>query len=96
MGNQVWPIFKAHFSKAHQENLHIEQATAQVMGSANAAVYEENNGYHRETTAAIQILVEATDMDIIPVANLSAENTNLTRTTTNINTEMATIKTSWG
>ena len=53
MGNQLWAIFKAHFSKAHHENRHIEQATAQVSGFVNAAVNEENYGYHRKTTAGI-------------------------------------------
>ena len=91
MGNQLWPIFKAHFSKAHHENCHIEQATAQVSGFANAEIYEANNRYHRETTAEIQTLVESTDMERIHVANLSLENTNLTRTITTITTEMANI-----
>ena len=72
MGNLLWPIFKAHLSKAHSENLHIEQATSQVSGFANAAVYESNNGYHRKTTAEIQTLIEATEIDRIHVANLSA------------------------
>ena len=91
MGNQLWPIFKAHFSKAHHENCHIEQATAQVSGFANAEIYEANNRYHRETTAEIQTLVESTDMERIHVANLSLEKTNLTRTITTITTEMANI-----
>ena len=92
MGNQLWPIFKSHFSKAHRENRHIEKATAQVSGFTNAAVYEENDEYNRETTVAIKTFVEATEMERIHVANLAADNTNLTRTTTTITTEMATIK----
>ena len=43
-------------------------------------------------TAAIQTLVEATEMDRIHVANLVAENTNIKRKITTITTEMATIK----
>ena len=92
MGNLLWPIFKAHLSKAHSENLHIEQATSQVSGFANAAVYESNNGYHRKTTAEIQTLIEATEIDRIHVANLSAYNNNLMSTITTITTKMATIK----
>ena len=92
VGNHLWLILKAHFSKSHRENRHIEQATAQVSGSANAAVNEENEGYHRETTAEIQTLVEATEMDRIHVANQVAENTILKRIIKKITTEMATIK----
>ena len=92
MGDQSWPNFKAHFATSHRENQHIEQATAQVGGYANAAVTEANEGYHREMTAAIQTLVEATEMDRFHVANLVSENANLTRTITTINLEIATIK----
>ena len=46
MENQLWPIFKSHFSKSHRENLHIKQATAQVSEFSNAAVNEANEGYH--------------------------------------------------
>ena len=52
-------------------NRHIKQATAQVSGFANAAVYKANNGYHREMTAAIQTLIEANEMDRIHVDNLA-------------------------
>ena len=86
MGNQLWPIFKAQFSKSNIENWQVEQATAQVSGFANTSVNKANNGYHIETTAAIQILVEKTKMDRIHVANLVAENTNLTRTIKTITT----------
>ena len=37
----------------------VKHPTAQVSGFANAAVYKSNNGYHRETTAAIKTLVES-------------------------------------
>ena len=37
----------------------VKKSTAQVSGFKNAAVYEKNDGSHRETTAAIQTLVEA-------------------------------------
>ena len=92
MENQLWPIFKTYFSKAHCENRHINQTTAQVSGFSNAAVYKANIRYHRETTAAIQTLVEATEMDSIHVSNLASDNTNFMRTITAITTEMATIK----
>ena len=43
-------------------------------------------------TAAIKTLADATEMDRIHLANLEADNTNLTRTITAITTEMETIK----
>ena len=92
MGNQVWTIFKAHFYKAYCENCHTKQAMSQVSAFANSAVYEENNRYHRETTAAIQTLLDATDMDRIHVANLASDHTYLTRAIKNTTMEMATIK----
>ena len=92
MENQLWPIFKSHLSKAHHENRHIKQATAQVSGFANAAVSEENNRYDIEMTTEIQTLVEETEMERIHVANLTAEKTNLTSAITTIITEMETTK----
>ena len=44
MRNQLWLIFKEHFSKAHSENRNIEQATSQVSGFTNAVVYKANKG----------------------------------------------------
>ena len=92
MGNQLWPILKEHLYKVHNENRQIKQATDQVSGFANAAVYEEKNGYHRETTTEIQTLVEATYMDRINVANPAEDNTKITRNITTITTEMETIQ----
>ena len=65
MGNQSWKIIKDNFSKAHSENRHIKQAMAQVSGFANTAVYKANNGYHRETTAEIKILVEVLKSTVV-------------------------------